>query len=204
MLSTRAMNVSVCRVRSASSVSVDPLEPMLRAMSSNQVLEVVGEWDTLRLCSAEEVVLDGVSVIAKRHLDGSLEAMNVAVVARALVRLVFLHQRNELLGGPALSLKVIVVGRRGTSVHLTLSVFRDEVDHTCTYHEVDGRSTSEDIGAWHDCTSSTKVFRGSGVVERGRLTVQLHVSRVDAWTEDPWVVQVALSTLDQENLKVVV
>ena len=43
--------------------------------------------------------------------------MNVTVVARALVCLVFLHEWDKLFGLPALSLEIIVVGGTSSSVH---------------------------------------------------------------------------------------
>ena len=58
----------------------------------------------------EEVLLDRIRVVTKGNLDGSLESVNVAVVAGALVSLVLLHQGNELLSGPSLGLEVVVVG----------------------------------------------------------------------------------------------
>jgi hypothetical protein len=50
--------------------------------------------------------------------DGTIEAVNVAVVASSLVSFVLSHERDELLGGPALGLEVIVVRSRCTCVHL--------------------------------------------------------------------------------------
>lgn len=73
-----------------------------------------------------------------------------------------------------------------------------------SYHEVDGRSTSEDVGDGHNSSAAIKPLRGTRVVESGSLAVQLHVPRVDTRAEDPWVVQVVLSTLNQEDLEVVV
>lgn len=114
----RAVDVSMSRIRSSTSVPVNPLEPMLSSVAGDQVLKVIGGRDTLSLDSAKEVLLDGVCVVSERHLDGSLESVDVAVVAGSLVGLVLLHKRDELLGGPALGLEVIVVRGRSTSVHL--------------------------------------------------------------------------------------
>jgi hypothetical protein len=116
--SASAVNVAVSRVGSSSSIAVDPLEPVLGTMAGGQVLKIVGGWDTLRFGGAKEVLLDWVGVVTERDLDGSLESVDVAVVARTLVGLVLLHQGDELLGGPSLGLEVIVVGSRGTGVHL--------------------------------------------------------------------------------------
>jgi hypothetical protein len=115
-----AVDVGVRRVGSATGVSVDPLEPVLSTMTGDQVLEIVGGRDALGFDGAEEVFLDGVAVVAKRHLDGTFEAVEVAVVAGTLVGLVLLHQRNEFFGGPALGLEVIVVGCGCASVHLVI------------------------------------------------------------------------------------
>ena len=60
------------------------------------------------------------------------------------------------------------------------------------------------MGARHDGATSIKPFGWTRVVESGRLGVQLHVSRVNAGTVDPWVVQIALSSFNQKDLEVVV
>lgn len=113
-----AVDVAVSRVGSASSITVDPLEPVLSTVAGDQVLKIISGGNALGLGGAEEVLLDGVGVVAKRNLDRALESVNVAVVAGTLVRLVLLHERKEFLGGPALGLEVVVVGSRGTGVHL--------------------------------------------------------------------------------------
>ena len=116
-----AVDVAVGRVRASSSVAVDPLEPVLSTVAGNQVLKIVGGGDTLGFGGTEEVLLDRVGVVAERNLDGPFKPVDVAVVAGALVGLVLLHERNELLGSPALGLEVIVVGSRSTRVHLYYS-----------------------------------------------------------------------------------
>lgn len=63
---------------------------------------------------------DWVGIVAERYLDGSFEAMNVSVVAGALISFMLPHQRNQFLGGPALGLKVVVVRGRCPSVHLEI------------------------------------------------------------------------------------
>jgi hypothetical protein len=105
-----AVDITMSRVRTTSRVTVDPLEPMLSTVTSLQVLKIVGGGDTLRFGGAEEVFFDGVGVVAERDLDGAFKAVDVAVIASTLIGFVLLHERNELLGGPALSLEVIVVG----------------------------------------------------------------------------------------------
>ena len=72
------------------------------------------------------------------------------------------------------------------------------------YHEVDRRSTTENVCNRHNSSASVKPFRRARVVEGSSLAVQLHVPRVDTWTEDPWVVEIVLSSLNQEDLEVVV
>jgi hypothetical protein len=119
MHGTSAMDVAMGRVRTTSSVAVDPLEPVLSSMARDQVLEVISEWNTLRLSGSEEIILDGVGVVAKRYLYRALKSMDVTVVAGTLVCLVLLHEWDELLGSPTLGLEVVVVGGRSTSVHLS-------------------------------------------------------------------------------------
>lgn len=173
-------------------------------MASDQILKIIGGGDTLRFGGTQKVLLDRVRIVSKRDLDWTLKAVDVSVVAGTLICLVLLHQWNELLGGPALGLEVIVIRSRCSSVHLTnirpmLHIFK-----VPTYHEVDGRSSSEDMCARHYSSSSIKPFRRSRVVEGGSLAVQLHVPRVDTWTENPWVVQVVFSALNQEDLEIVI
>ena len=73
---------------------------------------------------------------------------------------------------------------------------------------------------WNNGSSTIKPLRGSGVVECSRLRVQFHVPWVDTWTVHlrkvskfhtstvsstcPWVVQVVLTTFNDQHLKVVV
>ena len=111
VLGTSGMDISVSRVTSTASVSVDPLKPMLCTMAGAKIFKVVDEGDALRVCGAEEVVLDGVAVVAERDLDGTLEAVNFGVNGVALVGLVLSHKRKKLLSGPTLGLEVIVCNR---------------------------------------------------------------------------------------------
>lgn len=124
-------------VRPTTGITVDPFQPMLGTMTSDQVLKIVCDRDVLALSSTEEVLHDGVfassavknvmidrsiltCVVAKANLDGSLESMKVPVVGGALVCLVLLHQWDELLSSPTLGLEIVVVGGGSTSVHLAL------------------------------------------------------------------------------------
>ena len=58
--STGAVDVRMRTVRTSASVAVNPLEPLLGTMSSNQVLEIIGDWNALALYSAQEVLHDRV------------------------------------------------------------------------------------------------------------------------------------------------
>lgn len=81
MNSTCAMDVAVRRVRSSTSVPVDPLEPMLSTVAGNQVLKIIGSRDALSFDGAKEVLLDWIAVVAKGDLDRALEAVDVTIVA---------------------------------------------------------------------------------------------------------------------------
>lgn len=96
-------------VRSTARIPVDPLEPRLGAMSRGQVLKVIDSWNSLRLGGAEEVLFDGILVVSERNLDRTLGSMDVPVVRGPLVGLVLPHERQKLLGCPALGLEVIVL-----------------------------------------------------------------------------------------------
>lgn len=61
---------------------------------------------------------------------------NVPVMRGSLIGLMLFHQGNELLGAPPLGLEIIVVGGRGTSVHLSESE-KDKYIVYVTHHEVD-------------------------------------------------------------------
>lgn len=56
----------------------------------------------------------------------------------------------------------------------------------------------------HDGSTTIKVFRWTRVVEGGCLGVQLHVLGVDTRPVHPRVVEVALPSLNQEDLELVV
>ena len=72
----------------------------------------------------------------------TLIAIDLPVVRGALVRLMLSHERDELLGGPALSLEVIVIRRRSPSVH----------------HKINGRSSTQNVGAGNDSLSASEPF----------------------------------------------
>jgi len=57
---------------------------MLSTMAGDQVLEIVGRRDALRLACSQEVVLDRVCVVAERDLNRALKSMEFAVVAGTL------------------------------------------------------------------------------------------------------------------------
>lgn len=58
------------------------------------------------------------------------------------------------------------------------------------------------MGGRHNGLTASEPFGRSRLVEGSRLGVKLHVARVDARAVDPWVVEVVLTSLDQENLQV--
>jgi len=57
---------------------------MLGTMSRDQILQIVRRWDALRLGRAQEVLLDRICIVAERHLNRALEAVNVAIIAGPL------------------------------------------------------------------------------------------------------------------------
>ena len=88
-----AVNISVGAVRSPTGVTVNPLQPMLSTVTGDQVLKVICGGNTLRLSGAEKVFLDRICIVTKRYLDWSFEAVNVAIVARTLSKM--LGQAHE-------------------------------------------------------------------------------------------------------------
>lgn len=69
--------------------------------------------------------------------------MNVLpIVGGTLIRLMLPHEGNKLLCGPALCLEVIVIRSRCPSVH----------------HEVDGRSSTQDVSTGNNSLAATKPF----------------------------------------------
>lgn len=82
-----------------------------RNLPSCQVLKVISHREALALNGSEEVLHDWISVVAKGDFDWAFESVDVSVVAGALIRLMLPHQRYELLGRPALHLKIVVVTR---------------------------------------------------------------------------------------------
>lgn len=117
VLGSSGMNVSGCCIRPAATVSVDPFEPLFSTVASNKILKIICDRESLTLRCPQEVLHDGVLVVAERNLDRPFKAVEISVVAGSLVCLVLLHQRNELLCRPALGLKVVVVRSRSTGVH---------------------------------------------------------------------------------------
>lgn len=60
------------------------------------------------------------------------------------------------------------------------------------------------MGARHNRSAAGQPFGRTRLIERRRLGVQLHVSRVDTRSKHPRIVKVALTGLDEEDLEVVV
>lgn len=52
-------------ITSTASVAVDPLQPLLSAMGSLEILKIVDSGNSLCLDGAEEVFLDRVLIVAK-------------------------------------------------------------------------------------------------------------------------------------------
>lgn len=51
-------------------------------------------------------------------MECTFKTVDVTVIASTLVSLVLLHERYKLLCRPSLSLEIVIVGSRGSSVHL--------------------------------------------------------------------------------------
>jgi hypothetical protein len=97
------------------------------------------------------------------------------------------HERKKFLCGPALGLKIIVVGSRGTRVHLqyqSISIRQPRYLQS-TYHEVDGGPASQDMGARHNSSAPVEPFGRPRIVEGSSLAVQLHVPGVNSGAEHP-------------------
>lgn len=103
------MDISVSRIGPTSRILVDPLQPVLSTMSGHQILQVVRNWNVLRFRRPQEVLHDGIGVVAEADFDGSLETVNVTVLGCPLIRLVLLHQRDQGLRVPPLHLEVVII-----------------------------------------------------------------------------------------------
>ena len=75
---------------------------------------------------------------------------------------------------------------------------------TGVHHEVDRATSTENVGTRYHSSSAVKPVRWSRIVEGSCLGVELHVLWVDTRPVDPWVVQVALTTLDHQDLELVI
>ena len=53
-------------------------------LRSHEILQIICHWEALAFRSSKEVLHDWVCVVAKRHFDWSVKAMNVSVVAGSL------------------------------------------------------------------------------------------------------------------------
>lgn len=85
---TSAVDIAMGAVGSATGITVDPLEPVFCTVTSDKILEIVGDGNALALGCLQKVLLDGVGIVSKGDLDGTLETVNVTVVAGALGKLV--------------------------------------------------------------------------------------------------------------------
>ena len=70
---------------------------------------MIGSEGGQRLVATTPIGAVLTSVVAEADLDRAIEAVQLWVLGGSLGCLMFLHQRDELLGGPALGLEVIVV-----------------------------------------------------------------------------------------------
>lgn len=192
------MNVSRCCIRSSTSITIDPFQPVFSTMTGTvsmnlnleiysrcgQVLQVICDWKTLTFCSSKEVLHDRICIVAERNFDWSFETMNISIVAGSLICLMFSHQWNEFLCCPTFGLEIIIIGCWCTSVH----------------HEIDRTSTTKNMSTWYNSSSSIKPLWWSRVVEWSSLAVKFHVSRVDTWSVNPWIVEIVLTTFDDQDL----
>ena len=65
VMSTSTVDISMSRVRATSSIPINPFLPVTGSMTSLEILKIVGHGDTLGLDGAEEILHDGVCVVAK-------------------------------------------------------------------------------------------------------------------------------------------
>lgn len=61
-----AVDISVGAIRAAASVAVDPLQPVLGTVASDEILKIIGGRDALGVGGTKEVVLDGICIVAVR------------------------------------------------------------------------------------------------------------------------------------------
>ena len=112
------MDVCMSRVRPTTGIAVDPFQPVLGSMASDQILEIICDGNVLRLHGSQEVLHDWIGVVPEADFDWAFETMNVPIVASSLVGFMFLHEWDQGLGIPSLHLEVVIVRRGGTGVHL--------------------------------------------------------------------------------------
>lgn len=60
------------------------------------------------------------------------------------------------------------------------------------------------MGAGHNSFSTSQPLRRTGLIKRCCLGVEFHVSWIDTRPKDPRVVEVALTSLNQQNLEIMV
>lgn len=60
------------------------------------------------------------------------------------------------------------------------------------------------MSTWHSSSTSSKPLARTRLVKRSRLGVQLHVTGIDTRPKHPRVVEVALASLDKQDLEVMV
>ena len=107
-------------------------------MPGDQILQIIGDWDVLGFHRTEEVLHDWVGVVSKADLDRAFKSMDVTVLGCPLVGLMLLHEWDKSLGVPSLHFEIVIIRSRSTRIH----------------HEIDRRTTAENMGTRDDSTSA--------------------------------------------------
>jgi hypothetical protein len=129
-------------------------------LASNKILKIICGRDSLRFGCPKEVLHHRVGIISEGDFDGTIEAMDIPrfpvsipqrinalicvllIVRCSLIGLMLLHERDQFLGRPPFGLEVIIIRGRCSSIH----------------HEVDGRTSSQNVSTRYDSLSATKPF----------------------------------------------
>lgn len=68
------------------SLPIDPLQPVLSTMTSDEILKIVGGRDTLRFSGTQEILHDRIRVVTEGNLDGTFETVEIPVVGWDIIR----------------------------------------------------------------------------------------------------------------------
>ena len=82
---------------------------MLCTVARGKILKVISGGNALRLSGPEKVPCNRIRIVPKGDLDGPFEAVQIPIVARALVGLMLLHEWEQLLGLPSFRLKIVII-----------------------------------------------------------------------------------------------